>query len=529
VSDDNTTQCLLFPGIFRKPVVAQFSQRDGSSDGGALLLKAADCSLGLVDDLTTCLQDRRQAGKVDHFLHELLAQRVFSIACGYPDANDSARLASDPIHKLLLDRDPVEGSDLASQPTLSRFENGVGSKELYGMSEALARTVLRRHAKRLRRRAYRVTIDLDPTDDPTHGAQQLSFFNGHYDNWCYLPVLGFVSFNEEVEQYLCAAVLRPGNATAAVGAVGLLRRLVRMIRSYFPGVIIRVRLDGGFAHPAVLDFLDSQPKLEYVVAMAKNAVLKQIAAPGVRRARQLSRRSGKTEHVYGEVRYAARKWRCPRRVVIKAEVVRAPGKDPKDNPRFVVTNMKPSPQWIYEQVYCQRGDIGVSRQGHINQSVRVRPRPIDSSLVAGEAPWRESKTTEPSDNMLRKEYAQLTRLQRTVNADVASLPANPVAETVDNARKQQGLPEMSPVRQPSPAGYQRRHGEKEDVSTGEALGVRRRNLAAEVSAITGSGKCRHRHQGDGSGRSTDDGRAAKRARREGPGPVSTPLVKVRQG
>jgi hypothetical protein len=122
-------------------------------------------------------------------------------------------------------------------------------------------------------------------------------------------------------------------------------------------VIIRVRLDGGFAHPAVLDFLDSQPKLEYVVAMAKNAVLKQIAAPGVRRARQLSRRSGKTEHVYGEVRYAARKWRCPRRVVIKAEVVRAPGKDPKDNPRFVVTNMKPSPQWIYEQVYCQRGDI----------------------------------------------------------------------------------------------------------------------------------------------------------------------------
>ena len=104
MSDDNTTQCLLFPGIFRKPVVAQFSQRDGSSDGGALLLKAADGSLGLVDDLTTCLQDRRQAGKVDHSLHELLAQRVFSIACGYPDANDSARLASDPIHKLLLDR-----------------------------------------------------------------------------------------------------------------------------------------------------------------------------------------------------------------------------------------------------------------------------------------------------------------------------------------------------------------------------------------------------------------------------------------
>jgi len=216
VSDDSTTQCLLFPGIFRKPVVAQFDQREGTSDGGALLLKAADRHYGLVNELTACLRDARQAGKVDHSLRELVAQRVFSIACGYPDTNDSARLASDPIHKLLLDRDPVDGNDLASQPTLSRFENAVRIKELYCMGEALALSVVRRHAKRLRHRAYRVTIDLDPTDDPTHGAQQLSFFNGHYDNWCYLPVMGFVSFNEEAEQYLCAAVLRPGNATAAV-------------------------------------------------------------------------------------------------------------------------------------------------------------------------------------------------------------------------------------------------------------------------------------------------------------------------
>src|SRR5262249_38034615 len=140
-----------------------------------------------------CVRAQNQAGKVDHGLRELVAQRVFSIACGYPDANDSARLASDPMHKLLLDRDPIEGLDLASQPTLSRFENAVGFKELYSMGEALARSVIRRHGKRLRRRVYRVTIDLDPTDDPTHGAQQLSFFNGHYDDWCYLPVMGFVT------------------------------------------------------------------------------------------------------------------------------------------------------------------------------------------------------------------------------------------------------------------------------------------------------------------------------------------------
>jgi len=357
VIDDSTTQCLLFPEIVSKPVVARFDQRQGSSDGGAILLKAADRQYGLTACLASCLQDERQPGKIDHSLEELLAQRVFAIACGYPDANDAARLAADPIHKLLLDRDPIAGTDLASQPTLSRFENAVGPKELYRLSEALAASVIRRHAQRLRGRVRRVTLDLDPTDDPTHGAQQLSFFNGHYDTWCYLPVMGFVSFNDEAEQYLCAAVLRPGNVTAAVGAVGILRRLLWLIRHFLPGVRIRVRLDGGFAHPALLDLLDAEPNLEYLVAMAKNAVLKRKAKPAMRHARNFSRQSGETEHVYGEAYYAAQSWPRQRRVIIKAEVVRADGKQPKDNPRFVITNLKQSPQWIYEQVYCQRGEI----------------------------------------------------------------------------------------------------------------------------------------------------------------------------
>ena len=176
-----------------------------------------------------------------------------------------------------------------------------------------------------------------------------------------------------------------------------------------------------------------------------------------------------------------------------------------------------------------RWKIGVSSEGHSVQSVEVRPRLKDSGLVAWEAPWRENKTVEPSDNMRRKAHAQHTRLQRAVNAAVASSHAIPVAETVDNARRQQGLSARSPIRQLSPAGYQRRHGVKETVSTGEALGVRRSNLAEEAVPITVRGKWRRRHQGGGSGRSTVDGRAAQRARREGPGPVSTPFVQVRQG
>ena len=153
----------------------------------------------------------------------------------------------------------------------------------------------------------------------------------------------------------------------------------------------------------------------------------------------------------------------------------------------------------------------------------------NSVLVAGEATWREGKAAERSDNRLGKECAQRTRLQRTVNADVASLHEFTVAETVDNARKQQGLAETSPKRQRSPAGYQRRHGVKDDVETGEALGAQRRNLVEEMPAITVSGKCGHRYQGGGSGRSTVDGRAAKRARREGPGPMRNSVCQSEAG
>ncbi len=210
MSEHTTTQRVLFPEIFDRPVVAQFDQPQSSSDGGAILLKAADRRLGLTEALAACLEDERQTGKVQHEVDELLRQRVMAIACGYEDANDAARLASDPVHKLLVGRDPEQGADLASQPTLSRFENSVDRKELFRMGEVLAERVIERHRKRLRGRARRITIDLDPTDDPTHGAQQLTFFNGHYDTYCYLPVAGFLSFDQEVEQYLVTAVLLLG-------------------------------------------------------------------------------------------------------------------------------------------------------------------------------------------------------------------------------------------------------------------------------------------------------------------------------
>jgi len=340
----------------RKPVVAVFDAEHASSDGGAILLKGIDTQFGLTKCLAACLDDPRQPGKVQHQTLELFRQRVFGLACGYADCNDAARLADDAIHKLLVDRDPIAGPALASQPTLSRFENAVGWRELLAMGHVLADTVIAHHRRRLRGRASRITIDLDPTDDPTHGQQEFTFFNGHYDTWCYLPVVATVTFADEAAQYAVAAVLRPGNAPASRGACGLLRRLIRQLRAAFRAPTIRVRLDGGFATPTMFAFLEAQ-QVEYVVAMASNARLETRARRLMGKARMRSNATGRTEHLYGETRYAAKTWKRRRRVIIKAEVVRHPGRDPKNNPRFVVTNLPGAPKTIYEQIYCQRGDV----------------------------------------------------------------------------------------------------------------------------------------------------------------------------
>jgi hypothetical protein len=338
-----------------KTVVAAFDVPHASSDGGAVLLKSLDTQLQLTKRLAACVVDERQPGKVKHQVLELVRQRVFGLACGYADGNDAARLADDAMHKLLLDRDPLNGRALASQPTLSRFENALAWPQLRDMAHVLADSVIELHRRRLKGRATRITIDLDPTDDPTHGQQEFTFFNGHYDTWCYLPIVATVTFNDEREQFAVASVLRPGNAPATRGARGILRRLLGKLRAAFPTATYRVRLDGGFAHPKLFAFLERE-QVEYVVAMASNARLEKRARRLMGKARMLSKATGQTAHVFGETRYAAKKWTRKRRVIIKAEVVRHPGRDPKNNPRFVVTNLADDPETVY-QIYCGRGEV----------------------------------------------------------------------------------------------------------------------------------------------------------------------------
>lgn len=354
---DTTIQRVLFPGLLEKLVVAQFDQRQGSSDGGAILLRAADRQLGLSAALEACLRDERQAGKIEHTIHQMLGQRIFGLACGYADTNDAARLGHDPVHKLLVGLDPESEQGLASQPTLCRFENAVGPKELFLCAQALADKVLRRQQRRLKQRVRWITLDVDATDDPTHGQQQLSFFNGHYHHSCYLPLLAFATFNQEPEQFLLTAVLQPGNAAPAGAGLGVVRRIIERVRRYFPDACLRVRLDSAHATPEMLDYLE-EAQVQYVVALISNSVLDGKAEAKMKQVRKLSAASGQSERLYGEFSYRTQKtWKERRRVVYKAEVVREGERAPRDNQHYLVTNFQQTPRWIYEKFYCQRGDI----------------------------------------------------------------------------------------------------------------------------------------------------------------------------
>jgi hypothetical protein len=345
-------QPVLFEDLYDKPVSVQFTRPHQTSDGGVILLDAIDRRMGLIRRMAQAMRDSRQPGKLTYDLPTLLRERIFAIACGYPDGNDADRLAQDPALKLVCN---LRDSRLASQPTLSRFENDVTRTDLLRVALAMTDTIIDwERRKRRGQKVSRITIDMDPTEDPTYGDQQLTFFNAFYDNWCYLPMVTTIQFNDEAEQYQVAPVLRPGNARGSLGAIGILKRLIALLEQAFPGVTILVRLDGAFATPEVFDWLDAHDLL-YVVNMAKNSVLKGFAEPLIKKARRLAQKTLRTATLYGECRYQAGNWKEPRRTVIKAEVVVNERGELRDNPRFVITRLSLSPKNVY-RFYRQRGD-----------------------------------------------------------------------------------------------------------------------------------------------------------------------------
>ncbi len=328
-----------------KPVEIRADAPNISSDGGLLLLNKLDERNRLTEKVAACISDSRGGG-VRHSVHKMLTQRVYGIALGWEDCNDFNALRGDPLYEMAL------GAAPAPQPTLSRFENSVDSKDLYRMSKAMVEVFIDRHKACPPKR---IIIDIDATVDPAHGQQQFEFFNGFYDCHCFLPLLVF-GMCDGAPMEILAAVLRPGNSHSGKRAAAILRRLAARIREAFPGTEIWVRADAGFALPEFYTTCETLG-LKYFVGIAGNNVLDGTAETLMVQARQKRDETKADARFFGSFDYAAGTWERERRVIVKAEALagKAEGKAGKDNSRFVVTNLAGDPETLYA-MYCHRGE-----------------------------------------------------------------------------------------------------------------------------------------------------------------------------
>jgi hypothetical protein len=337
----SATERLRFTTSTDRPLQAAFDAGRLTSDGGLVWVEQADRALGLCAALAACIPEWRRRPR--HDLASLVRQRIFQISCGYADQNDADTLRSDPLLKAVCGRLPESGADLASQPTFSRLENAVDRRACEALAEALVTVYIQQ-----RQRAgapVHLVLDLDGTDDPTHGEQEGSAYHGFYRQHMYHPLL---IFDGQTDQLICA-VLRPGNCHGARFVVLVLRRLLKRLRAAWPAVTIELRADSGFAVPRLYAWCEAQG-LTYTIGLIPNRRLNVIAAPLLSQALAESAAQGGTKvRLAGETAYQARTWPRPRRVVYKAEaLVKGP------NTRFVLTSRTAPPLQVYNW-YVDRG------------------------------------------------------------------------------------------------------------------------------------------------------------------------------
>ncbi len=335
---------LIFESLFSKEVVADFAGGRITSDAGGLLLRELDQRYRIAENAARCLHDPREGHKVKHDLLTLVRQRLFAIAQGYEDNNDAATLAKDPAFKIMAGKAPESDGDLASQPTLSRFENRVTAKDLRRLSDRLLELYLKTHPGPRKT----IILDMDATDDPTHGKQQLSFFHGYYEEHMYHPLLVF----DGRDGFPLAAVLRPGNTHASNGALAVLKRLIKKLKKAYPKALILFRADAGFAVPALYDYLEGQPETRYVIGFITNNRLLAKTAPLLEKAQRQYQETGEKQRLFTSFSYQADSWDQPRRIIAKVEYTHLGA-----NQRFVITNLSRNPQFVYDDIYVLRGDV----------------------------------------------------------------------------------------------------------------------------------------------------------------------------
>ena len=339
----DTTLPFHFPAVGRKKLTAAFDGGRITSDGGVMLLGAVERQLGIADRLARLIPDPRNPLFVTHSIDDILRARILAIACGYEDADDLDHLRTDPGFKLACGRLPDSGDDLCSQPTVSRWENAPTLREVVRMTYAMVDLYCSSYA----RPPAAVTLDIDDTCDVVHGNQQLSLFHAHYNERCFLPIHVY----DTATSRPVAILLRPGKTPTGDEIRSHLRRLVRRIRQHWPDTRLTIRGDSHYGRPEVMAWCEAHG-LDYIFGLSGNAVLDRLVEPFADDVR-VCRAEAQAAAVrrYSESRYGAKSWKCERRVVARIEAT-TKGLDI----RYVVTNLpKGTAEWLYDKVYCARG------------------------------------------------------------------------------------------------------------------------------------------------------------------------------
>ena len=354
MNDSIPTQ-LRFPASAGFTVRAQFDGGALSSDFGAILLRGTDLQTGLISRLAGAIHDKRHPSYISHSMTDLLRQRVFQSACGYADGNDANALRADPMFKLAAGRAPLDAdTGLASGPTLSRLENSLTRRDIYRLAKSFVHAFIDSYAQA----PALIVLDMDHSEDPTHGQQELAFYNHHYRHHCYMPLFLF----EGLSGKLITAILRPGKRPTGRENAAIIARVVRALRQAWPDTHIILRGDGHFSNPELMALCEQDPAMDFIFGLAGNKVLLPLAQPLLERAkshyqsrcesaRHLGLPAPGATRLYDDLSYQAGTWPKAYRVVLKAEVM-ALG----ENPRFVVSSLnEPTAELLYRELYCARG------------------------------------------------------------------------------------------------------------------------------------------------------------------------------
>jgi hypothetical protein len=330
------------PSVCRKKLSVGFDGGQLSSDAGVLLLRGVERKLGLADRLASCIREWRKPERIEHPLAEMLRLRMLAIASGYEDADDCDSLRHDPIFKMAVGRLPESGDPLCSQPTMSRLENAPSKLEIARLMAAM----VDQFCKSYRRVPSSITLDIDDTFDAVHGHQQLSLFNAHYDERCFLPI----HIYEGTSGKPVAVILREGKTPAGVEVRTILKHVIGRIRRHWPKVRILVRGDSHYGRVEAMEWCEEQG-VDYIFGFGGNAVLKAMTETAadalcVRRATS----SAAKLRTFATLSYAAGSWRRERRIAARIEATQK-GLDI----RYVVTSLKGTARHLYETVYCARG------------------------------------------------------------------------------------------------------------------------------------------------------------------------------